>query len=77
MKKDVHEDAPVNAIGDGSGMAGMKGGVAPPGKAANWNEPGVTKTKYAKKNEQDEKKNPVMAMVARTPMKTFREFLEK
>jgi hypothetical protein len=74
MDYDLKEDAPANAVGDGSGMAGMKGGAAPAGKPANWNEPGVTKTNYTKKNQ---KESPVLAMVARTPLKTFREFLEK
>lgn len=76
INKLVGEEAPANAVGDGSGLAGVKGGAAPVGKSSNWNEPGVTKTMYAKKNEQDQKKNPVMAMVARTPLKTFREFVD-
>jgi len=65
----TNEDAPANAVGSGSGVAGIAGGGPVPGRPSNWNEPGVWKTKYSKDNARDEKEmvrnNPVLAMVKR------------
>lgn len=78
---EINEDAPVNSVGNGSGIAGMAGGAAPAGKPSNWNEPGMPKryqSKYAKKNADAAPKGPVMGdMAKRTPLQSFREFLGK
>lgn len=62
-RTEFNEDAPVNATGPA--VAGLD--KNPPVSVA-------AQSNYAKKNQ---KESPVLAMIARTPLKTFREFLEK
>lgn len=61
--KEIHEEAPANAVGAGN-IAGL--GVGPQG------EPGVSpKTKYKKKNEQE---SPIMsAILKRRMLSTLKE----
>lgn len=64
MFKDLIEEAPANNVGSGN-IAGA--GVGPDG------EPGVKRTKYQKKNEE-EAPEPVMSPIQRR--KSFREFMK-
>lgn len=63
VRTEFNEDAPVNATGPA--VAGID--KNPPVSVA-------AQSNYAKKNK---KESPVLAMVARSPLKTFREFLER